>query len=740
MQKFGKQALALMLVLMLLFGVTACNDTPAVSDPESETVSAEASEGGDAVSDAESVGDAASVEGETSATDTALPSGDETTDSTTGSADKGGTGVKPTSSTTKKTTTTTKKTPTKTVKFTDLDLSNLDALTEAPGADSGENGTLYVLDTENMRERLPSIDHYYDATKFAVSLQGLENRNGVSIYMKDLSSDTWLTFLRAYNDGLLYGKKIVTVKTIDAFVEKLGDKIKAHGLVVWDPAQPFTSNIATNVCGVEGYLPVMYSEDEDSLYVQLTEEYGASIVKMDLCGKFTGKKGSKIWDTNITSTGSAKNDAYLWAMEKYVKTNKTSKEYIAYMCDYYPLSENGSGQYLDNSIYESYLPSQDFVVANKIFTFDLSIMKNEASNDDPQTQVGLDYQTLTKLLQYQYDRNNGKFSRCIGFPPFPYKYTGDKAGVNDSTMIEWTTVEVMTAYNIAVEADCPGPSSLYNCSVFSQHKQQVQWTQSAKRQKALSSLPKYDKNTSYLYFFMGDYDAVSWTYHSAANRIWKDKNRGDVPLGWAFNPNLSQRIPMVWDYFYATATDNDYFIAGDSGAGYINPNLLQEGKRKFSDLPDGLSAWAEFCTTWYKKTDITITGMILDGNNGYATDKVLKSFSAFSPDGIGIWNWPNGDSGLSVVNGVGVSGMEQGWHITGHYEFNAETGSDMLIDLIDSRRELNFYPVKCCLNTPTQVEQVVKLAQQKLDAQGKGRKIEVVDPYTFFAMIARDLK
>jgi len=276
--------------------------------------------------------------------------------------------------------------------------------------------------------------------------------------------------------------------------------------------------------------------------------------------------------------------------------------------------------------------------------------------------------------------------------------------------------------------------------VFSQHKQQVKWTQTTKREKALKNLPKYDKNTSYLYFFMGDYDAVSWTYHSAANRIWKDKNRGDVPLGWAFNPNLSQRIPMVWDYFYATATDNDYFIAGDSGAGYINPNLLQEGKRKFSDLPDGLSAWAEFCTTWYKKTDITITGMILDGNNGYATDKVLKSFSAFSPDGIGIWNWPNGDSGLSVVNGVGVSGMEQGWHITGHYEFNAETGSDMLIDLIDSRRELNFYPVKCCLNTPTQVEQVVKLAQQKLDAQGKGRKIEVVDPYTFFAMIARDLK
>lgn len=721
--------LSLLLCLLLLAGMTACDSTPAESGADGSTP------GSSAVSDGNSEEPAGSSDGESAAAESSggtgatAPSDSSKPANTTAGSNSGG----------KPVTTTTAKGEIKTVKFSDLDLTKLDELTEAPGADSGKNGTLYLIDTANMHSRLPSWQIFYDALKFTVSLQGLENRSGVSIYMEDDTSGRWLTYMRAWSDGLLYGKKIVKLRTIDAVIDKLGDRIKAHGIVLWDPAQPFTSNIATNICGVEGYLPVMYSDNEDSLYCRLIEAFGNSIVKMDLRGRFTGKAGTKIWGTSLDSSGSAKCDAYLWAMEKYVKTGKTSKEYIAYMTDFWPLSEQGTGGFLDKSVYETYLPSQDYVVANRIFTFDLSVFKNEPVNDDPGQKIGTDYATLTKLLKYQYDRNGGKFSRCIGFPPFPYKYKGNRPGVNDDVMLEWTSVEVMTAYNIALEADCPGPSSLYNTSVFSQYKPQVKWTQTARRQKALSSLPAYDQNTSYLYFFMGDYDAVSWTYHiGAAATRWGDKTRGNVPLGWAFNPNNSTRVPMIWDYFYATATDNDYFIGGDSGAGYVNANLLQAGKRKWSDLPEGLSAWAEWCTQWYKKCDITITGMLLDGNNGYATDAVLKTCATFSPDGIGVWNWPNKDSGLSTVGGTGVSGMAQDWNIGYANGFNLEAAANALLDIIATKRTARFYPIKCCIQTPTQVEESVKLAQKKLDAQGKGRKIKVVDPYTFFAMIARE--
>jgi hypothetical protein len=44
--------------------------------------------------------------------------------------------------------------------------------------------------------------------------------------------------------------------------------------------------------------------------------------------------------------------------------------------------------------------------------------------------------------------------------------------------------------------------------------------------------------------------------------------------GWAFNPNLIQRHAVAFDYYYRTKSDLDFFIAGDSGAGYINPPNL----------------------------------------------------------------------------------------------------------------------------------------------------------------------
>ena len=47
-----------------------------------------------------------------------------------------------------------------------------------------------------------------------------------------------------------------------------------------------------------------------------------------------------------------------------------------------------------------------------------------------------------------------------------------------------------------------------------------------------------------------------------------------MPIAWAFNPNLSDRVPYVFDHIYKTKTSNDWFIAGDSGAGYLNPTLL----------------------------------------------------------------------------------------------------------------------------------------------------------------------
>lgn len=626
------------------------------------------------------------------------------------------------------------------VAFTDVDFSDLSNFKEADGANSGVNGTVYVVNQAAFWNKSGDKVYHYDLTKFTVSLQGLLNREKPTLYVNDGDSMNWFRFLRSFTDAPLYGMQKSTLTGFRSVLSVFGEQIESLGIVVWDPTVPATANLATTVCGVDGYLPVMYSDDSDSLYSTLITKFGADIVKMDLCGKFTGEEGSTVWQTNRKSTGSAKCDAYVWALENYLKPGKCDPEHIAYMTDFYPLSSKGTGSYLDNSIYETYLPSHDYVVSKGMFTFDLSIFGDHPATDDPTQRTGLDYEILKEILLCQYELNDGEFSQCIGFPPFPYKYTDKWGGMYDDVMAEWTAVEVMTAYNIACVADCPGPSSMYNCSIYEKYEQQIEYSQAEKREEALNNLPEYDENTYYVYIYGGDYDAAAWTYHINANDYWQDPNRGKTPIAWAFNPNLMERVPMLWDVFYHTATDNDYFIGGDSGAGYINPLLLREGKRKHSDLPDGLDAWARWCKKWYTATDVTISGHILDGLTGYSheDEDVLNCYIEFSPDGIGVWNWPGVDSGVSVLNGTAISGIAQDSGFTRYS--TVDEAAQAIIKIIGTGRKVNFYPIKTNIASPTQIYAVVQRVQQLLAAEGQGRKLEVVDPYTFFAMLERELE
>lgn len=627
------------------------------------------------------------------------------------------------------------------VAFEDVDLSNLANFKEAEGANSGDRGSIYVIAQKHFYQATKDVVLDYDITKFTVSLQGLLNRKVPTLYVDDgRDAMNWFRFLRSFSDGVLYGMKRVDIEGFDALLTLFADEIQKFGIVVWDPTVPATSNLATTVCGVDGYLPVMFSDKADSLYQRLIAKFGADIVKMDLCGKFTGQKGTKVFETDRDSTGSAKCDAYLWALENYLRPEKCDYAHIAYMTDFYPLSANGSGNYLDKSVFETYLPSQDYIVANGIFVFDLSMFADHPATDDPDQRAGLDYEILKEILLCQYEINMGEFSQCIGFPPFPYKYTDQQGGKYDAVMAEWTTVEVMSAYNIAVVADCPGPSSLYNCSIYEKHTPQVEYSQAENRQKALDNLPEYTEDKYFVFIYGGDYDAASWTYHLAANEAWRDEKRGEIPIGWAFNPNLYERVPMLWDVFYATATENDFFIAGDSGAGYVNPMLLLEGNRKHSDLPEALGEWERWCSYWYELLDISITGMILDGNTGYSHHNraVLKTYAKFSPDGIGVWNWPGNDSGITLFEGIAVSGVAQDSGFTRHDK--VEAAAQNVARFLGSGRSLNFYPIKTNIITPSMACDVIARAQEILKESGDSHTIEVVDPYTFFAMLERELK
>jgi hypothetical protein len=134
----------------------------------------------------------------------------------------------------------------------------------------------------------------------------------------------------------------------------------------------------------------------------------------------------------------------------------------------------------------------------------------------------------------------------------------------------------------------------------------------------------------YFTFYGGDYDSAAWLKQWVA-QFWQDEARGQLPIHWAFNPNLSERAPMVFDYIHEFVSDNDFFTAGDTGAGYVIPAALYENC-SIRHLPDGSKDWEAYCKYYYDKFDLDITGFIINGHYNM-TKEIMKTFAAISPVG-----------------------------------------------------------------------------------------------------------
>ena len=55
---------------------------------------------------------------------------------------------------------------------------------------------------------------------------------------------------------------------------------------------------------------------------------------------------------------------------------------------------------------------------------------------------------------------------------------------------------------------------------------------------------------------------------------WLNPKRGSVPIAWGVNLVLAREFPGLMEYFAATATANDTFFGGTSGAGYDYPSEM----------------------------------------------------------------------------------------------------------------------------------------------------------------------
>lgn len=498
---------------------------------------------------------------------------------------------------------------------------------------------------------------FYDEVFLATSLQGFVNREAPQLYVRYDAKldDFWWQRLSAPG-AWLAGAPVETVPSLDKLLARF--RSAYSGAVVYDESVPATSHVAAAVAGADNLLVLRYDPDPRSLYRRLTSGPDALPVKVRLINEdgsplFTG--GGTIPGTDLPSTGSAKNDAYRWLIERYLKPGKLNPEVLAYLVDAFWLKcwMGYPHQAVDDPDHRNPIadPDQhtlcnlDFIIAQRGIPFDLHVYPDEIPVDDPQQKMGTDFETLCLLFKTCNDLTGGKkILTQYGFVPWAFKYTEFKSdkwnsgGKRNPVHVEWRNVQVASAYNCAIDADAM--ANLPNGS-FTQHFPNAPQTPQTRPRPTKERLIEQGilapdgslPDVIFYAYYGGDYDGSSWLYKYMPAR-WGDPQRGEVPVSWAINPNLSRRMGHALEWIRSTATTNDDFISGDNGAGYLFPYQLSE-PREFSGLPDGVALWEEYNARHMRQWDLDVVGFVIDGLLPMMKPEALDAYARFAPGGIG---------------------------------------------------------------------------------------------------------
>ncbi|MCX7426703.1 MAG: GxGYxYP family putative glycoside hydrolase [Planctomycetia bacterium] len=570
----------------------------------------------------------------------------------------------------------------------------------------------------------------WDTLHLVASVQGIVNRDRPALFIRFMKhpDDFWWDYLREEGNWLA-GRPVRAIGSIEQLLETFQGQLR--GVVVDTETLPATSNLASTIAGVENRVCLRHDTSPQSVYARvmktglpLTQD-AVRLFGDDGAPLFSGKKGTVIAGTGqpgIPSTGSAKCDAYLWAKHRYLDPGLTSPRDMAYYIDSYWL-RNPAATSLSNCT----LSNHDFFIARKAFFFDLGVWEEESPVDDPGQTAGTDLGTLKVLLRAMHDRAGGKILHIGGFTPWIWKYTdhagaGSKHGGVDT---EWKYAQTISAYNGVMDADALGYSGMANASFYQHFPLKDRYPQHRKptlddlKAKGLLDDDGRVAKHSYVTFYMGDYDSSAWlNYHVPL--LWADPARGTIPCGWAFNPNLDRRAPQAVHYARTRATEQDWFVAGDCGAGYLNPGMLG-APRLDPDVPDGWEAWIAHSREYFRRYDLSITGFIIDGHAPGMGTRGLDAYLQFSPDGI-----------------VGQKIPQQGLHR------DTMPMIRMRLDLYGSPPEAGrqlaglvgeelpqFMVIRTILQSPTWHKETMAHAQRA----PKGDRLRFLDPYTFFLLL-----
>lgn len=285
-------------------------------------------------------------------------------------------------------------------------------------------------------------DAYDEAVTVAVA-QGIFNRSSHDsrLYLTSRSNprpEYWLNLFSQKGEWLS-PRTIVPVSGMQELVELVRPYLRE--VIIYDETVPATLNVATTIAGVENGIVLSPS----SLSEMLPQFGGLPVV--DLRGKFTGAE-----------SGSAKNDAYRWAVRQYLQKGKCSHHFMSLFEDSALARNRGD---------LGYAVTRDWAVYQRSFVYDLSPWGDEVPGDDPAQKIGTDLETYRMILQAQSKQTDGKeLTEVSGFFCFDkYAHTAHHESIHEDVATEWENVYLISPYNCyqnTVAQHC------YNQSVHSQ--------------------------------------------------------------------------------------------------------------------------------------------------------------------------------------------------------------------------------------------------------------------------------
>jgi hypothetical protein len=475
----------------------------------------------------------------------------------------------------------------------------------------------------------------YDTLIFLTTLQGIVNRERPQLYLNQVGQPPgplgvdafWLQKYREADQpyGWLSETEIVELPSLSAVLELFADQ--AEGLVLWDPAVPATLNVATTMAGVEDLVVLRAGSEITS------EVTGRLAVKKSLVDLFQ-PGAERLPGSTTRSSGSTKGDAYLWAKENYLDNGRANPRFLAYIEDGWPATRYARNQMTRGGVYAF---ERDYVVQQRGFAFDLSPWSDELPLDDLDQALGTDAATLKSVVKAAEMQSGGQLIKIWGFIPWYEKYSSEVGGQHHQAAGEWESTWLFSQYGGYLQG---GGGDVFGVAManVSVHKfgpppvpraaPEAPDPAELSAQGHLTPAGEVAPDRTFVLFYAGDYDLAHPVQVLMADDTtgpWLDPRRGQIPLAWGFNPALVEDIPAIMTYLYATKSDLDYFVAANSGAGYLNPDGL-------SDL--AMLRWLWRTRQFYTMYGYDVQGFMLNGNGSHLSQRRLDAFTFLTPVGI----------------------------------------------------------------------------------------------------------